>query len=469
MSFRANLYTLSKRSNSTKRPSGSGTAVNCDTNKPTDIMAPTFTLDLQDPMAYNYMYVPIWSRYYWIEKWVYNDGLWDAVCSIDPLASWRNQIGNATEYVLRSARYPQIRDRDEGIIDEVYPMTTEVETDRQLMPGWSTASTATGTYVIGVVGGNGLTEYYAITDIAAFGAAMFGDTLWSSITADDPGVQEGQLPSFMKAQFNPLQYVTSCVWFPFEVPHANSMIQVKFGYFNSGYNAYKITRRPFAIFSSEIVLRDHPQVDQGRGIYLNFAPYTRLKLCAGPWGDVELDTTKFCNYRAVTMEAWVDPVDGTGKLYVGADGGNDIVLTLVGQLGSREQLSQVLKDNMAGVNGAIQAGLGFGSALLGNIGGIAGGIAGIGNAIASQYPDVSTMGANGARILVAPTAIWLNYTWQFVVSEDLVNNGRPCCKRYKLNNLPGYLLIRDPDLEIPATKAEIDAIKDHMVKGFFYE
>ena len=94
---------------------------------------------------------------------------------------------------------------------------------------------------------------------------------------------------------------------------------------------------------------------------------------------------------------------------------------------------------------------------------------GIGNAISAQYPDVSTTGTNGAKIAVAPSHISLIVTHQQIVGEDRQNHGRPLCERRKLNTLPGYLMISDPDVEIPATKAEIQRIKEYMTNGFFYE
>ena len=123
---------------------------------------------------------------------------------------WRNDIGGMTEYVLRSAD-----EFDGGIMDTTYPLTAEVDVV-QNFAGWSIEANPSGCYVIGVVCAEGLTEYYWINDyeIDDFGAAMFGNTLWTNIVADDPGIQQGGVPSFMKAQFNPLQYVVSCMWFP---------------------------------------------------------------------------------------------------------------------------------------------------------------------------------------------------------------------------------------------------------------
>lgn len=460
--FVVNLYEMNKRENSTRRPSGNGYVIECEAHEPIDLMSPTFLINLSAPFDYNYLYISIWDRYYWIDNWTYNKGLWEAACSIDPLASWRNDIGSMTEYVLRSA--------DEwtpDVVDTTYPLTATVTTDRINMAGWDIPNNPTGCHIVGIVSGNGLVRYYMIDDIAAFGAAMFGDTLWNSIIADDPGKQQGGVISFMKAQFNPLQYVVSLTWYPFEVPHSLNKYPVYFGYFDSGYTAYLISTASYMLCSGAIRVPQHPQSE--RGIYLNLAPYTRLRVSAFPWGEVDLDTTKFANKDQIRFQAFLDPVTGSTKLYI-ANGDGDVIITLVGQMGVTEQLSQVLKDNLATVTGGLSALAGAASALTGNVmGGLTTMVSGIGNAISAQYPDVSTTGTNGARIAVAPSHISLIVTHQRIVEEDRQNHGRPLCERRRLNTLPGYLMISDPDVEIPATKAEIQRIKEYMVNGFFYE
>lgn len=460
--FTVNLYEMNKRENSTRRPTGNGFAIDCEAHEPIDLMSPTFLINLSAPFDYNYLYISIWDRYYWIDNWTYNKGLWEAACSIDPLASWRNDIGSMTEYVLRSAD-----EWTSDVVDTTYPLTATVTTDRINMDGWDIPNNPTGSHVVGIVSGNGLVRYYLIDNIAEFGQAMFGQDLWDNIVADDPGVQQGGVPSFMKAQFNPLQYVVSLTWYPFEVPHTLTKYPVYFGYFDSGYDAYLISTASYMLCSGTISVPQHPQSD--RGIYLNLAPYTRLRISAFPWGEVDLDTTKFANKDEIRIQAFLDPVTGSTKLYI-ANGDGDVIITLVGQMGVTEQLSQVLKDNLATVTGGLSALAGAASALTGNVvGGLATMASGIGNAISAQYPDVSTTGTNGARIAVAPSHISLIVTHQRIIEEDRQNHGRPLCQRRRLNTLPGYLMISDPDVEIPATKAEIQKIKEYMVNGFFYE
>lgn len=475
MSFQLRLFQFEKRTNSTLRPQEAGDIFNCNLNTPTDLMEPVFRLEDKWPdpenehlalMSYNYIYVETWFRYYWIDKWVWNNGFWDAHCHIDPLASWRDEIGECDEYVLRSAR-----SYDPNVVDTLYPLDSRCMVE-QSYTTWNIPKDPAGCYVIGIVGGNGLVEYYYINDLPTFGAYMFGDTLWNNVVADDPGVIGGNIPTFMRAQFNPLQYVVSCMWYPFTVPYATEVSPIKFGYFSSGLYAPKVKRESFSLFRDTLQLLDHPQAAD-RGNYLQLSPYTRLRLSALPWGEVDLDTTKFANQTEIVLQAWVDPITGSSKLYV-ANEYSDVILTLVGQIGVTEQLSQVLKDNLATVTGAASAAAGLIGGILGGPAALAGGIAtaisGIGSAAAAQYPDVSSTGTNGARIAVTPTQIRLTQTFQWVVGDDPENRGRPLCQRVnKLKELRGYIMVADPDVPLPATQEEIDKIKDYMANGFFYE
>ena len=470
MAFDVTLYIMEKRSNSTQRPEYSGTHLQCELNTPCDVMDPVFIFEA-DPgvewLSYNYVYCNEFSRYYWIDKWVWRDGMWDAHCHIDALASWRNEIGELEEYVLRSAFTS-----DPSVVDTLYPLSSDC-TIRQALSTWEIPKDPFGAYVIGVVGADGLVQYYYISAarFSAFGAYMFGDTLWNNVVNDDPGVVGGDIPTFMRAQFNPLQYVVSCMWFPFVVPQTVTEYDISFGYFSSGFLAPKVVRESFKLFSESIPLYNHPQA-RSRGRYLQLAPFTRLRLSALPWGEVDLDTTKFANQVHINVEAWVDPITGTSKLYV-SDSSNQVILTLVGQIGVTEQLSQVLKDNLATVTGAAAAAAGIVGGLMSGGGAIAGGIAtaisGIGSAAAAQYPDVSSTGTNGARIAVSPTRVKLTQTFQYVVGDDPENRGKPLCKRYKIKNLSGYVMVADPDVPLSATQEEIDKIKEYMTNGFFYE
>lgn len=121
--MQATFYQFAKRTNSTKRPSG-GQGFGIDLKAPCNIIDPEIKIATQrDPTGYNYCYLPTFSRYYWVKNWTYSDGLWTASLTVDTLASYRDQIGNSTEYVVRSsAKY------DPKIVDNLYPTKATITT-----------------------------------------------------------------------------------------------------------------------------------------------------------------------------------------------------------------------------------------------------------------------------------------------------------------------------------------------------
>ena len=104
------LYEFPKRENSTKRPDSTVTQKthNAVLKMPTSLIRPELTFDFGlkgNPSYYNYAHISdLGNRYYFITDWTVKEGhLWTAHLEVDVLASWKNVIGESTEYVTRSA------------------------------------------------------------------------------------------------------------------------------------------------------------------------------------------------------------------------------------------------------------------------------------------------------------------------------------------------------------------------------
>lgn len=115
------LFTLSKRINSTQQPTSGtpGQTVSGFLNERSGVVSPSIKFQISNPSSYNYMYIPEFSRYYYIREWTYEAGFWWASGEVDPLASWKTHITSAEAYVLRSAST-----WDGTITDNEYPATT---------------------------------------------------------------------------------------------------------------------------------------------------------------------------------------------------------------------------------------------------------------------------------------------------------------------------------------------------------
>lgn len=166
------------------------------------------------------------------------------------------------------------------------------------------------------------------------------------------------------------------------------------------------------------------------------------------------------------MEMLVDMFTGAAELRFSPD--NDSVNAFVvstGVVGAPVQVAQIR------IN-ALEVGTSIASTVAGAIGGGAlgalGAVASVGNVLDALTPKMQTKGANGSRAgFFYPLAV--HTTHYIVVDEDNEDRGRPLCKKAQISSLPGFLMVADGDISLPATAEENSAIKSYMEGGFFFE
>lgn len=462
MALTVKFYSVSKAVNSTALPTGEPMAVyECRMLDACSILRPVILLNVgpqANPTGANYAYIAEYKRYYWVTDWTVNRGQWAATLSIDPLASWKEEIGNTYQYVLRSSS-----ESNPSVQDSMYPATSAST--------WNSAGPSvnpfahelgSGEYVIGIVGGSGAmgaVSYYVMTpaQFQSFGQKLYGDTSIYDIAAE-------QIAAF-KAQFNPLQYIVYCQWFPFALPKGEALSAVDFGWWQLTTQCYKLPANPIHIVNTEFALPNHPQFS--RGTYLNKSPYSRYSLIYGTFGDVPLDASALpdTSNRTVNANMQVDLVTGYAILQVTSPGGGTLAYAS-GKIGVDISLAQIAVDYKGAAVQAIQtvgAAIASGGASL-----LTGGLSGISNAIDSLVPQMRTSGSNGS---IADYYIMPRIICQFITiaAEDNERLGRPLCARRKINTLSGFLQTVDTELQIPATSGEIDMIKSYMEGGMHFD
>lgn len=468
MGFSVNLYTLSKRDNSTKRPaSGSGTTYSCVMKHGCGILHPTITLNLgltSDPSQYNYAYIPAFERFYFIEEWFFEDALWSAQLKVDVLATYKTEIGNSRLYVLRASN-----DYDGRVIDNLYPTKTGcnfVSNSINNPFDWDNLC-----YVVGVVsrGGNmGSMAYYAMT-----GGNM--QTMCQNLL--DPGFivnvangfdLEDASEALQLSLIDPMQYIKSCIAIPLSYGNITGSGANVYAYnWYTGATGKRLYLAPYESRSYTFRISKHPDTSS-RGNYVNSSPYTVLTLSLPPFGVIELDTSVTCNASSITVSIVLDPITGKASATISCNG---IILNRVeAMLGVPISLSSVTRDYVGGATSAIGgvAG-GVGNVLTGNVGGALSSVAtGIGNAIEAMKPRAQTMGSGGGFAL--NMGKWsLEHQFFRPVSDDITHNGRPLCQVRKISNLGGYMLIQDGDVTINGTSTEDAEIRNYLETGFYYE
>lgn len=464
MSFKVNLYTLSKRDNSTKQPTGTPAAYDCILKDGCSILTPAIKLDLglsADPSQYNYAYIPAFGRYYFIEDWFFNERLWTAHLNVDVLATYKTQIGTSSLYVMRAAGA-----HDGDIIDTLYPAKTgcSYASDTKSNP-WQSSC-----FIVGVVSADaafGSMEFYAMDAsqlrsmcLALTDPATIIDSVYDfDVTELSTGLQ--------LALVDPIQYVKSCIMLPVskgDITNLGSGQTVKACRFDAGtgnkvYPTSRITN------SYSFAIQKHPDTT-ARGNYVNSKPFTNITLTIPPWGCIDIDTSVTANASALTVEVEVDPISGKGVLVVKA---NNIVLNrLEAQVGVPISLSSVTRDYIGAATSALGAVGGAVSGLMGNLGGFIGAASGVGNAVESLMPRAQTIGTTGSFVSNRGE-FRLDHQFFRPVPDDNTHNGRPLCQVRQLNTLSGYMLIQDGDVTIAGTASEDSKIRNYLETGFYYE
>lgn len=519
-----NFYKFTKRTSSTKQPETPAVTLQCSLKAPTSIISPMLKINTPNITEYNYCYIPMWGRYYWIADLIYNNGLWSVSLSLDPLASWKSYIGESTQYVLRSSNT-----YDGSISDDTYPgtsvMSSKVFETSESFWGFDDGlviTEPTGCFVVGVVGSS-TTDYYLM---GPPGMQKFVDYLYSDdyIKLVIPNYNPDDAPE-LKVQLNPVNYIKSIVYYPFVptplVSEPATYIRIGWGAVpnndTTGFNALKIKnytlyKHSVNITRAQISTLSHPQ--SARGSYLNTSPYTEYFLYWPGFGKIALDADVIANCSKLTLEALVDLKSGEclGRIYATVSGTEYLASRLTTSIGMNIQVSQVLSTgygNLAGiVDKSAERGiqLGIMSSLIGagssgvtqhdnlkdagvgitgfDVRGVAGGIMDAGggyyqakslmaniaaNKLKGRTPSLTTIGTNSGSLAGAGGPVILTADHQHIVPEDNEDLGRPLFQMQKLSDIPGYMVILHPDFYAPATAQEINAVKNYMSSGFFYE
>lgn len=528
------LVGFSKRTNSTSQPNLTGvTPFSCKLKAPCSIMQPVLQFNFADvyknSLYYtNYAYIPDFHRYYYVTNWTYNGALAECTLKVDVLASFKTDITSSSQYVLRSAS-----DYDGYIKDTKYPVKAAAPTivaglyqENPLQPPTIGGVQLTGCFVLGIISDEpsitGCVSYYAMSDteLAEFMTGLFTlSTQWG-------GGGQDLADGLKKAITDPMQYVISCLWFPYTVTdfvNANLVTQqatVKVGYDTvtvSTY-AYQFTGSINIQFTNLIscTLPVHPS-SSSRGNYMNYEPFTRYYLSFYPFCNlIELDGMRFNGTCDLLYS--VDLRTGKGVLNIcsshsGSSAANwkpaCTVRSLEGQVGVQIPLAAIRTEMPSTITqyaqNLVAAGInsefgGFKQAAektvnsLSNI--VMGGIAKLfgseelSDMVAESEAKMNTwstsdlsevassalamkstaesIGSQGTLSLYSrmPLALWAECFTP--AADDLTLHGRPLCAVRTLSTLSGYVMCDHPSIGAAnAYAAENDEIESFLTTGCF--
>lgn len=471
--MQATFYQFTKRTNSTKLPSG-GQGFGIDLKAPCNIIDPEIKIATQsDPTGFNYCYLPTFSRYYWVKNWTYSDGLWTASLTVDTLASYREQIGNSTEYVVRSsAKY------DPKIVDNLYPTKSTITTRTiyaNSTPFTDNPESGSQGFFVVAVNAPGYVSFGGAIYLAMSGttfqklmAALLQNTDYLNISADEIS------SNLTKALFNPIQYISKAFWIPCGNTGIGTPIhEIPVGWWkmqNIG-NAYVIqNNNDKNVFTFRISTPHHPQ-HITRGVYTDGAPYSEYTFYCPPFGEIKLNANLFVLQSTLYCRLTIDYRTGDAILDLSFNKDfNTIFFSTSGNVSVPVQLAQIATNvnELASLGGLVQTAVG---AIAGGVESFFGGgdtINGITSG-AQQMTVSSQSKGGGASVAKYGITPYLTGAFYDLVDDNNEHHGRPLCQRVQLFSIPGFIMVDDPDIALPATAAEIDSVKSYMKNGFFLE
>ena len=459
------------------------------------ILNPVITFESVDKYTTrgNWAYIEEYGRYYFIDDWYTEQGLWTASMSVDVLASCRYSILRTQQYVTRSAT-----NKNGYLIDTIYPISTKTNIyqytpkNDSIRFGYTsytysefcTKSFSDGYVLVGVSGGassaTGIDYYLMPADGKGLGKLISG---LYDISPSDFGDNIGT--GLAKQLANPIQYIVSCYWYP-AVPSAGrggGTSTIPLGYYSvSGVTAAKLDPVDISqvVNYVDFVYDAHYQASS-RGNYLNYAPYSKYILKFLPFGFIELDSTMFGDGDTIRVEFRNDVTNGRCEY------------TILGKRNSGEATPSI-----AVFKGACQSGVSItfmqrSSDIVGSMGSILGGAAqlftgnvlGAVSSIANGVAAGNTPKTNGSSSISGAINWDLSPCLQIQRYEpegDAYDKvGYPFCEDVTLNTLKGYtkcekasienLYITDDEGIVTGavTQPEYEMIINYLEDGFYIE
>lgn len=502
------FWSFDKRSNSTKRPDmAAGSGLECQLKDDCSIIAPVLEIRAMpenlSPL-WNYCFIPTFSRYYFINNWVWRRGLWEVECVEDVLASFKIQIGNMSEYVVRSAS-----ESDGSIIDMEYPTTALTEVHSRILTNafpmakiWNQ-----GYWVLGIINNSsqesqGAVTYYQMTaaQMAALKAYMMSDAFLEDTGLDLPEVAAVLPSEILKTMYDPFKYIASCVWIPMDFSYIPSSFKtlenISFGWWtpDESIQGYRIKPNGYiTTMNYHIDLEYHPQRIE-RGMFTDHSPFTDRMLYYPCFGSIPLNDDSINGTDRIRLDLTIDGIFGDAVLEVfherlisGDYLNRGLLSRQYASLAVQIQLAQTSVDvfqtgNLMITNaasglmtsfsqharGAKSFGEKVGSIFetLADVPSIA--MDSIGDAIQNPLGQLQTSGQSGSRSALMPWP-YIVEKFRMIADDDVPQKGKPLCKVRTISSLSGFIMVDSPDVSINCSATERQQIASFMASGFFYE
>lgn len=480
-----NLYSsFSKRRNSTKRPTGTGTEKTATLKENTSVEAPVFLLTTT---ANNWTYAKAFGHYYFITDIVHvNKDLCEIHCVCDPMADNKDAITGSSQFVERCATQAYW---DTEVIDEMYP----VQMDPSIYQTNVSTPFTTGTnaaLMLSLKGYDG-TAFWSMPrslfQELGQGLMILGtdqDALWSQFSSS----------TLYKTYLDPMSYITNARIIPIDdgsLSYASSSHTLWVGYWSYteslGVEVFKEHKNQIIYTSSTYTLTFQSR-NTGQNNFLNCNRFRQYKLILPGVGSLDLDANIVLTGNNIKVKFTVDVVGGicyevaygAGNVYKDYVSGDiSIPFAVHGQTADFSKTIGSGMNVLGGIAGGITSGVGMGAfagpvgmAIGGAAGGLIGGVMGAGRSVSNAGPLFHTQSAGHdgsfARLAVNSDII-LQETIYHPSGMSSTRLGAPCMQEVTISNLSGYVKCQNASVELNCFESERATVEAYMNSGFYVE
>lgn len=463
-------YSFSKRTSSTAVPTG-GTDIDCYLKTPCGRSNPSLLIDDWNN-NWNYVYIPSFNRYYWVTDVEFTTAkMCDVSLNEDVLASFRSQILSSNQYVVRSTN-----NNDVSIIDTWYPQKSGRKTLINQIDFLGQPNNAI--FCMGITGPpkesgasiTGATQYalVQINQMSRLMTFLFNSDNFTSEITDD----------VVKTFFNPFQYVTDCMYFPFSVEKDLFQNNLKLGWFSpeDGGEPVYCTYIDDTAWESMTLQVAIPKPIENQNDYRNYPPFTEYRVYIPYFGWTELNGNYFKTDTALDFKFVLDYPTGTLMCKIIGNPSANVIATLESQCATKIPLAQVsYTQNIVGGIGALVGAVSEGVAGVLDLVGFdkaSDSVSGVGDSLSSATKQVTTKGQMGC--ISQADFLWkiiLECTYTERVDVDNNDFGSPCCKNLTLSSIQGgFCKCLNAHLSInTATETELNSLEELLNGGVYLE
>lgn len=490
----------------------------------TSLLTPTLIIETTlDMSQVNYMYIPLFNRFYFITDIVSNSfNLWEIHARVDVLSSFKTDILNSKAYILRNEYAPTTR----YLVDNLRDLSSEMDIEFKdlqkydfeftgILGGDNDYVTETkGNYVWNVLNSNpvikeviepaGVGRLEAISNVTA--GYTKGELYVTSADAT------AQLINQIYTNDTYLSYIKSVTALPFDLypfvvrtegeknardlPIGDGAISVVEGDFKDAeYNNIIVTSKNFTSYHR---IKYGSFTLPTPSSFLDFEPYSKYEIYLPYLNYVQLPYTACIEkdgnyYRAKTIFVYynVNFEDGTGLVYLVDKYGN-MIYSNTCQLGIRIGISTENNKEVTDQKNALAvstvlstiAGGGaiVGGVLMGNPLVVAGGVMSVVNSTTKAVTEVQRIYELGnSRITSGVQGLQLPQKAYLRISRILTSDnkrevtsdfkhiyGVPYNETKKINEVRGFTIASNLEIiSTSATDGEVEQIKQEFSKGVY--